>query len=869
MSTDLPIMRRFPFLHSLCAVLFLLVLCTTVFHEAIFPPVPGWVLSRPEGDVGTLYYYWRAFGFGEMGKGSLPLWNPFVLCGTPFAAYPESALFYPPNLIFLALPVAAAISLSFVLHLFLLAVFQYLFLKKLGLGGLPALLGASALALSAPVVLHIHAGHLSNVCALSWVPLVFLALEDFLRRRRLLSAALAGALCGLQLLSGHAQYVYYTVLLGGIYLLLSPVLDFSSWRGKIPSWAAGAALFLLFAAGISAVQSWPAAEVSRESFRKSADIAWSANFSLPPLNLLTLVFPDALGDSVRSLYWGQYYFWEMCAYLGIAPLLLALAGIVLRRDRMVVRFFLLALVAVVLALGAYTPIFPFLHRFLPGFSLLRGSAKLLFFAVFSLSVLSAAGAETLRSRRGKKVVLRSMAVICALVFLASSAFLSASPRDSPAWWKAWTRETLTAGRHYDIVVPGQPDWWKKLMAETPPERNYPVFTRRLVEESPFAASSWALFRESLLRLGLVSLALAAIFFIAVPLARPPVHRTGLQAATGPGQVVGPLPACAPGAPAGKCERAFGRRLAEAAYIRLARLIPLALLVLTLVELIPWARRFSSGFDTSPLSWPAGEAEFFRSRTDPYRYSSLDPGDFNRGMLASFPCLLGYQADASRRFLEYVSVSQGTGMRPDELLPLIERPSPLLDLLNWRYVIGPEGSIREESGFRKVFAGGKREIGESARARPRALISGGEKIVHRREAVFPELLRAGYDPREYIVLEERPEGTGAGGAGTARLVEGGTGDVVVEASLSAPGWLLLADAFAPGWEASVDGKESRIYRANYLLRAVFLDAGRHRVVFSYRPLSFAVGGAVSAISLIALAVWSLRAARRSRRSPGLG
>lgn len=810
MSTDLSIMRRLPFLHSLCALLFLLVLCSAVFYEAIFPPVSGWVLSRPEGDVGTLYYYWRAFGFSELGKGTLPLWNPLVLCGTPFAAYPESALFYPPNLAFLFLPVAAAINSSFLLHLLLLALSQYLFLRKLRLGAFPALLGASALALSAPVVLHVHAGHLSNVCALSWVPLVFLCLEDFLLRRRVLSAACAGGLAGLQLLSGHAQYVYYTLLAGSLYLVLGPALDFPSWRGRLPRWLLGVSAFFLFAAGLSAVQALPAAEVSRESFRRSAEISWAANFSLPPLNLITFVLPEALGDSVRSLYWGQYYFWEMCAYLGIAPLLLALAGVFVRRDRLALRFLILALAAVALALGAYTPLFPFLHRFLPGFGLFRGSAKLLFFAAFAVSVLSAAGAEALRSPRGKKAVLLSLTVVCALAFGAVGLFQRLSPVAPPAWWRAWAGETLTAGRHYDIVVPGQPEWWKDLMRETPPEKDYPAFARRLAEESPFAPASWAMFRLSLLRLALVTLALAGI----------------LVALSG-------------------------------------RLFLPALLALTLLELVPWARRFSSGFDTAPLAWPSAEAGFFRSRNDPYRYSSLDPGDFNRGMLAGFPCLLGYQADAGLRFLEYVSVSQGTGTRPEELLPLIERPSPLLDLLNWRYVIGPEGSIREESGFRKVFAAEGREIGENARAWPRALISSGEKVVSGPAAVLAELLRSGYDPRRFILLEEEPGRRAGGGGGEARIVASGTGEVAVAAELSAPGWLLLADAFAPGWTAAVDGKEVRIHRANYLLRAVFLEGGTHRVVFSYRPPAFRIGASVSLSALLALAVWSLRASRPSR------
>ncbi|MCX6349424.1 MAG: YfhO family protein [Candidatus Aureabacteria bacterium] len=805
--------RTFPKIFSFWPYLLLLVLALGVFHEAVFPPLPSWVISRPEGDVGTLYYYWRAYGFAEMNKGTVPLWNPDIFCGVPFAAYPESALFYPPNLIFLLLPVASALNASFLLHFLLLLIFQYLYLRRIDLSQAAAILGAAALGLSAPVILHIHAGHLSNICALAWVPLVFLALEDFLRKRRLISAALAGFLCGLQLLSGHAQYVYYTLLLGGLYLLLGPLLEFRSWRKSALTWCGGVCLYALFAAGIAAVQIFPAGEISRESFRQTAGIAWAANFSLPPLNLVTFLFPDALGDGAKSYYWGRYYFWEMCAYLGIVPLGLALAGVFLKRDRTTLCFVLLAALALLLALGFYTPLFAFLYRYLPGFGLFRGSAKLLFFAAFFLSILSARGAEAVfRSPAGKKIPRRLIAGSFAVISLSAWLFLVFSPRSPPAWWRDSVESELLTGRHYDIVVPGQPSWWRDLMRETPPESDYPRFVKRLVEESPFAPAGWEMFRKSLARLAGLSLALALVLGLAP-----------------------------------------------------ARFLPPVLLVLVLIELVPWARRFAAGFDGRTCLWPSGEEKFFRSRTEPYRYLSLDPGDLNRGMLEGFPCLLGYQADVSLRFLEYISASQGTSARPEELLPMIEKYSPLLDLLNWKYLIAPKDAVRPESGFRQVFAAGEREIWENARAIPRALISARAETVSGRDALLRRLSRPGYDPREYILIEEAAPfpalAGGAGEAGEARIVESSAGGVRVEAELSAPGWLLLNDAFSPGWKASADGKESRIYRANYLMRAVFLGEGKHRVVFSYRPLSVKIGGAVSVLSVLVLAAWAIRSRRR--------
>jgi len=49
-------------------------------------------------------------------------------------------------------------------------------------------------------------------------------------------------------------------------------------------------------------------------------------------------------------------------------------------------------------------------------------------------------------------------------------------------------------------------------------------------------------------------------------------------------------------------------------------------------------------------------------------------------------------------------------------------------------------------------------------------------------------------------------------------------------------LILHDIYYPGWEAAVDGERRPILRANLLFRGVELSPGRHRVTFTFRPLS---------------------------------
>jgi prepilin-type N-terminal cleavage/methylation domain-containing protein len=98
------------------------------------------------------------------------------------------------------------------------------------------------------------------------------------------------------------------------------------------------------------------------------------------------------------------------------------------------------------------------------------------------------------------------------------------------------------------------------------------------------------------------------------------------------------------------------------------------------------------------------------------------------------------------------------------------------------------------------------------------------------------------------------------ADSVRLLEDGSTTVVVEATLSKDGTLVLRDTYDPSWQATVDGHPAEIARANGLYRAVALPTGRHVVTFTYRPRDFLAGLMISMSAAIALIV----AARLTRR-----
>ena len=142
------------------------------------------ILSSASADVAAQFLYTRGFGFTEMAGGNFPLWNPYFYGGAPFLGDFQSALLYPLNFIFLILPIPVAINWSFALHVFLLGATTYAWaVAGRGLKPLAAFVAGAACMFCAPFFLHIEAGHLSNVCSMAWIPLVFLGIDGWLQRR--------------------------------------------------------------------------------------------------------------------------------------------------------------------------------------------------------------------------------------------------------------------------------------------------------------------------------------------------------------------------------------------------------------------------------------------------------------------------------------------------------------------------------------------------------------------------------------------------------------------------------------------------------------------------------------------------------------
>jgi len=102
----------------------------------------------------------------------------------------------------------------------------------------------------------------------------------------------------------------------------------------------------------------------------------------------------------------------------------------------------------------------------------------------------------------------------------------------------------------------------------------------------------------------------------------------------------------------------------------------------------------------------------------------------------------------------------------------------------------------------------------------------------------------------VILAEGKKMAGSGGA-AAEIVSYEAEKVEVEASLDAPGYLVLTDAYYPGWTVEVDGRPAPLLRADLYFRAVFLDAGDHHVTFRFQPAAARWGLATSLVAGLGL------------------
>jgi hypothetical protein len=212
----------------------------------------------------------------------------------------------------------------------------------------------------------------------------------------------------------------------------------------------------------------------------------------------------------------------------------------------------------------------------------------------------------------------------------------------------------------------------------------------------------------------------------------------------------------------------------------------------------------------------------------------------------------------------------TSMRPPRGREPLAARRRLLDLAATRFLVVLPQALRRpdvavfvrDAGLEaRPPLGPGLELLENPHALPRAYVTYRARRAPAARELLPLLAQEGFDPlvESWIEadadLEPAPDAPARGAAAT--IVRDDPHVVEVHATLAAPGLVVLADTFARGWRATVDGHAAPILATNHLFRGVPTPAGAHVVRFEYRPRGVRIGAALTLASALGLALLAWR------------
>jgi hypothetical protein len=351
-------------------------------------------------DYITLLYGWQELA----GQRAIPLWCPYLFGGIPFIGAFAFCPFYPTQVLFALQPFNTAFTMQYVLAVALGAWTSAVWARSLRLGRPAALFAALLFAFSGHFLTLVYAGHLQKMMAIAWAPLVLaMAPRWSAGGPRGLRAALVGGFgLAMQLLASHTQIAYATAGAACVLAVVSmrrADADAPSPARQLGALARNGALVAIFALALSAAQTLPGIEMAAVSNRAGGvSFAEAVETSYPPRELWEFVLARVFGDSVRGSATPYFGFWGeriVSDYLGAWAVLLALIGLAAPARRL--RWMLAALAggSLVVGLGRYTPVYRWLHDWMPGFAKFRSPGTFMFVATAALVQLAAMGADWL------------------------------------------------------------------------------------------------------------------------------------------------------------------------------------------------------------------------------------------------------------------------------------------------------------------------------------------------------------------------------------------------------------------------------------------------------------------------------------------
>lgn len=791
-----------------------------VLYEETYPwkfQKPGIVAHNPNNrDPILLEYPVQQFVTAEVRSFQMPLWNPYVMGGTPELATGIFGVFYPFNAIYYLLPAVWAINIDVMLHVFLAGFFTYLYVLSVGGGRYGGLVGGACFMFSG--IMTIYYSLYPEYHVIPWLPLALACVEKLFGEQRLRSTVWLGGAIAMMVLAGQMQYIFYNLLAVSAYLLFRCVaLAYDTGRAasvKRPIGLATLGIGIgLALGGIQLVPTLELVPLSQRVFRSYHEMIPLGRSSW--LSFLTALSPKVFGSSADRNWFGPGYPSTTMAYVGVTGFVLMVAALLVRRDRPVFVLGALGLMTWLVALG--TPFVYLLYTFIPGFSGLRQVGRAVYIYAFVASALAGLGAGAIAKGlpAAADLVLKRWLIVFACLWVTVLVGVLGS--------SVWSDQVVPMASSLLSQYAGEKGW---SLTKSPAH-----YAERI---------RWMIRYE--LKNGAIFLFIAAALLLVLSAWRMQrVQRKAFQIALA-AVIAADL---------------LWFPLAHAHVVDASKYELYAT-----SESIAFLKKDQEKFRVlSLLSCGTGQA-FHPNTLMPYSieaiqaYNSLLPGRFGKFV----------------RALEEEKVVCGAEQHQNLFMLSRFPDNGMSQLLNVKYVATPPGaSLLTDKHLRLVFDGEVR-LYENLRFLPRAFFVQRASWFDEDEAILDQLQHADFDPRSLVILKGQGDAhygrlASLNGSPYGEVAIVGYRPTEIRLSVDAPsdGWVVLLDTYFPGWQASVDGRPVQVQQADFAFRAVEVPAGRHQIEFRYRPLSFQVGAFLSGGAALACLI-ILRRDQRERVRP---
>ncbi|MFH0863548.1 MAG: YfhO family protein [Candidatus Gottesmanbacteria bacterium] len=152
--------------------------------------------------------------------------------------------------------------------------------------------------------------------------------------------------------------------------------------------------------------------------------------------------------------------------------------------------------------------------------------------------------------------------------------------------------------------------------------------------------------------------------------------------------------------------------------------------------------------------------------------------------------------------------------------------------------------------------------ENKGAYPRVNFVSKTQIINNQNNILETILNPEFNPTEEVIIEDSSKQIADGSQliadsskrgvidnnSTAKIIRDNENELEIEVKTDKSGFLVLADTYYPGWQATIDNQPTKIYRANYNFRAISVSPGRHTIIFSFKPTYWQIGLIISAVFL---------------------